>query len=281
MPRVTGVCYKLTVSNNTGHRADDEERAFLETYDPTAFPPVSLTVDTVLFTIRAGTLQVLLVKRGSHPFRGHWALPGGFVRPDEDPDSAARRELQEESGLDVRPAHLEQLATYGAPGRDPRMRVVTVAYVGMMPDLPSPAAGTDATDAHFFPVQDLDLASGAETQDGPALAFDHYRIIADGLERVRAKLEYTPLATRFADERFTLADLRRIYEAVWDIDLHPANFRRKVLSTPGFVRAIGAQGKPSQPGGRSADLYRAGNAELLHPAMLRPDTAHRIRPRKR
>lgn len=261
-------------------RGATEDR-FLRDYDPAAFPPVAITVDVVLFTIRAGKLQVLLVQRGSHPYLGAWALPGGFVTPAEDLDEAARRELAEEAGLRTSPHHLEQLGAYGAPGRDPRMRVITIAYAGMTPDLPSPTAGSDAEEAHFWPVEDLDLATGEETDDAPALAFDHFRLIADGLDRVRSKLEYTPLATSFAEERFTLADLRRVYETVWGVELHPANFRRKVLSTPGFVEPIGEKGPASSPEGRAAELYRAGDADLLHPAMLRPELAERLRPKKR
>jgi 8-oxo-dGTP diphosphatase len=239
-------------------------------YDPRAYPPVAVTVDMVVLTIRAGRLQVLLIERGAKPFKGEWALPGGFVQPGEDLETAARRELAEETGVRTQAGHLEQLRSYGSPDRDPRMRVITVAYVAMMPDLPTPAAGTDAAQAHYFPVEDLDLERGRATDDGPALAFDHHAIIADALERVRAKLEYTPLATAFLEQPFTLADLRRIYESVWGVPLHPANFRRKVLSTPGFVVALGTKGEPQFEEGRAAELYRAGDAELLHPAMLRP-----------
>lgn len=273
-----------TKASRAGSRRDQPHQAdegrFLHEYDPAGFPPVGVTVDIVLFTIRAGKLQVLLVQRGAHPYRGAWALPGGFVTPGEDLDEAARRELAEEAGLRTFPQHLEQLRAYGAPERDPRMRVITIAYVGMTPDLPSPTAGSDAEQAHFWPAEDLDLATGERTDDAPALAFDHHRIIADGLDRVRSKLEYTPLATRFAEDRFTLADLRRVYETVWGVDLHPANFRRKVLSTSGFVEPIGQKGPAHSPEGRAAELYLAGDAELLHPAMLRPQLAERVRPRR-
>lgn len=257
------------------------EKKFLQSYDPSSYPRVAVTVDVVLFTIRAGRLNLLLVRRGGHPFKGDWALPGGFVVEGEDTDDAARRELAEETGLQTFAGHLEQIRTYGSPERDPRMRVITVAYLGMMPDLPSPAAGSDADEAHYWPIEDLDLATGEATEDGPALAFDHQLIIRDALERIRSKLEYTPLATSFLEEPFTLADLRRIYEAVWGAELHPANFRRKVLSTPEFVVAQGTKGRPNLPEGRVADLYRAGSAELLHPAMLRPQLAENLRPKRR
>lgn len=244
-------------------RFEDEGR-FLADYDPSAFPPVGLTVDVVVLTIRQGQLCVLLIRRGAHPSKGEWALPGGFVGPDEDLDDAALRELAEETGVDTAPWHLEQLRTYGAPDRDPRVRVVSVAYLGMMPDLPRPAAGTDAADARFWPVEDL------ESDDGPPLAFDHQRIVADAIERARSKLEYTSLATAFVEAPFTIADLRRVYEAVWGVPLHPANFRRKVLSAPGFVEPTGDE---RSTGRGWAELYRTGGGTVLHPAMLRPETA--------
>ncbi|HVM08919.1 MAG TPA: NUDIX domain-containing protein [Acidimicrobiales bacterium] len=221
---------------------------------------IAVTVDVVLLTIRSGQLSVLLVQRAAEPFAGDWALPGGFVHDDEDLDAAAARELLEETGLEAFAGHLEQLRTYGAPGRDPRRRVVSVAYVGFMPDLPTPAAGSDAAAARWWAVDDLD--------EGPSLAFDHEQILRDAVERARAKLEYTPLAASFTEEPFTLTELRRVYEAVWGTPLHVGNFRRKVLSTPGFVEPIGEKAKASD-GGRPAELYRRGTAVVLHPAMLR------------
>jgi 8-oxo-dGTP diphosphatase len=224
-------------------------------YDPHAFPPFAVTVDIVILTVREGQLQVLLVRRGVHPYRGRWALPGGFVGPHEGLDRAARRELAEETGLGGA-AHLEQLASYGDPRRDPRMRVVSVAYLALVPDLPHPLAGTDAAEARYWPVAEL-----------PKLAFDHGHMVADALDRARAKLEYTSLATTFLKEPFTIADLRRVYEAVWGVELHPANFRRKVLATPGYVVATGEE----RPTGRGwAELYRRGTTTQLHPPLLRP-----------
>ena len=232
---------------------------------------VALTVDLVLLTIRAGTLQVLLVERAIEPFLGSWALPGGFVLEDEDLDDAARRELAEETGLEDVPGHLEQLRTYATPGRDPRQRVITVAHLGLLPDLPSPVAGSDAAGAAWRPVADLlgdDGGPGTRPSAGrPVLAFDHARILADGVERARAKLEYTTLASSFVAEPFTLAELRLVYEAVWGVALDPANFRRKVLSTPGFV--VDTATRTSTGRGRPASLYRRGPATDLHPAMLR------------
>ena len=183
---------------------------------------------------------------------------------------AAEREAGEETGLNVFPGHLEQLATYGDPGRDPRLRVVSVAYLGLAPELPAPTAGSDARDARWWPVEDIG------GQDGPELAFDHDQVLADGVERARSKLEYTSLATAFVDEPFTLSDLRRVYEAVWGVELEPGNFRRKVLGTPGFVLATGET--MSSGVGRPAQLYRRGASLLLHPAMLRPHRGSQVRP---
>lgn len=241
-----------------------EEKRWLADYDTSRYPAVAVTADVVLLTIRAGRLSILLIERGSFPYRGAWALPGGFVGEREDAEAAARRELAEETGVGDFPGHLEQLRTYSAPDRDPRMRIVSVAHVGFMPDLPAPAAGSDAANARWWAVEDL------ATDDGPQLAFDHAAIIDDGIERARAKLEYTPLATSFTEEPFTLVELRRVYEAVWGVELHVGNFRRKVLSTPGFVERVPGAAAAEGTRGRPAALYRRGAATILHPAMLRP-----------
>ncbi len=220
----------------------------------------------MLLTVRHGRLSVLLVERRNEPFAGQWALPGGFVEADEDLDDAARRELVEETGVSLEPNHLEQLRSYGAPGRDPRRRIVTIAYVAFTDVPEAPVAGDDARRARFFAVDDL-LVEPLGQCEGTPLAFDHARIVADGVERARAKLEYTTLATAFVDEPFTLGELRRVYEAVWGMPLHEANFRRKVLGTPGFVEPTGATAPTD---GRPAQLYRKGGATSLHPPILRP-----------
>jgi 8-oxo-dGTP diphosphatase len=242
--------------------------------DATPLPAASVAVDLVVFTLRDGRLRALAVRRGIPPYRGRWALPGGFVRPREDLLGAARRELAEETGLPVGAVHLEQLASYGAPRRDPRGRVVSVAHLALSPDLPVPVAGSDAAAARWLPVPWL--------LDRPRrLAFDHRRILRDGLERARAKLEYTPLATAFCPPEFTVGELREVYEAVWDMPLDPRNFHRKVTGTPAFLEPVGRS--TSRGGGRPARLYRRGTASLLYPPMLRslppgiPDRAGRAR----
>ena len=223
-----------------------------------AFPPFAVTVDLVALTVRDDRLDVLLVTRGEEPFRGRLALPGGFVRPDEDLPEAAARELAEETGVRRNRGHLEQLATYGAPRRDPRMRVVSVAYLAMAPRLPDPVAGSDASAAAWVPV---------ERAKAGRLAFDHARILADGVERARAKLEYTSLATAFCPREFTVSQLRHVYEAVWGTPLDPRNFHRKVTGTPGLLSDTGrvvADGP-----GRPATLYRGGDAVELSPPLTR------------
>ena len=231
-------------------------------YDPSVYPPFAVTVDLVVLTIRREDLTVLLVTRGEAPFRGRLALPGGFVRPREGLGEAAARELAEEAGLAIGTVHLEQLASYGAPDRDPRMRVVTVAYLAMAPGMPEPRPGTDAAEASWVPVGEAIRQT---------LAFDHSQILADGVERARAKLEYTPLAAAFCPPKFTVAQLRRVYEIVWGTDLDPRNFHRKVTGTPGFVTPAGSvtageRGKPAQ-------LYGKGPAQYLYPPLLRAPAA--------
>jgi len=221
---------------------------------------MAVTVDLVVLTIRDDNLVVLCVRRGVPPYVGKLALPGGFVRADENLLTAAARELAEETGL-TGPVHLEQLASYGDPGRDPRLRVVTIAYLALAPSLPAPNAGSDADDADWLPVAPLLDGSPDE------LAFDHHAILTDGIERARSKLEYSPLATAFCPPVFTVGQLRRVYEIVWGTKLDPRNFHRKVTGTPGFLipsgtTTVGERGRPAQ-------LYRKGDAEILYPPLLR------------
>ena len=198
-------------------------------YNPRDYPPVAVTVDVVLFAILRDRLHVLLIKRGVEPFAGAWALPGGFVQPDEGLDAAASRELAEETGVTEDSIYLEQLRSYGSPGRDPRMRVVTVAYWAACAELPSPMGGSDAAQAELVPW--------AEIEDGDIdLAFDHEAIVVDALERVRAKLEYTALAARFCAPEFTISELRKVYETIWNTKLDPGNFQRKVRENRSFQK---------------------------------------------
>jgi len=225
-------------------------------------PRFAVTVDLVVLTIREGGLCALLIRRGGPPYKGRWALPGGFVLADEGLDAAAVRELREETGVSAEAGHLEQLASYGDPKRDPRGRVVTVAYLALLPDLPAPVAGTDASHAAWRPVDSVPAAR---------LAFDHDRILVDGVERARAKLEYTPLASAFCPAEFTIAELRTVYETVWGAPSDPRNFHRKVTTTEGFVTPTGRSTAGER--GRPAQLYRRGPATVLYPPLLRPGAA--------
>lgn len=218
-----------------------------------ALPQSAVAVDLVVLTVRGGELCVLTVRRGIPPYQGKFALPGGFVLPDEDLEAAAYRELAEEAGLKKRAVTLEQLRTFGAPGRDPRGRVVSVAYLAMGAGLPDPRGGSDALSAQFEPVSEY-----LSRRAGPlALAFDHKAILAAGVERARAKLEYTGLGVAFCPPEFTVGELRAVYEAVWDVTLDPANFHRKVTNASGFLVPTGGRtsrgGAPRGPlSGRSA-----------------------------
>jgi 8-oxo-dGTP diphosphatase len=219
-----------------------------------------LTVDLVILTVRESLLQVLIIERGNEPYRGRAALPGGFVRVGEVLREAAERELAEETGLDGEALHLEQLAAYDATDRDPRGRVVTMAYLAIAPDLPIPAAGSDARSAGWAPVARM----------RGALAFDHAQILGDAVERARTRLEFTTLATAFCGPAFTIGDLRHVYEVVWDVALDPRNFARKVTRTQGFIKPVGAMRAPEI--GRPAALYERGPAQALNPPLLRNGT---------
>lgn len=228
---------------------------------PAPVSTCAVAVDVALLTIRDSELKLLLVQPDSPELAGWWALPGRRVRDDESLDDTAHRALAELADIRAPDAHLEQLRTYGDPSRDPRSRVVSVAYLALTPTPDDPA---DHHRARFFDVTHLG------TPSGPQLAYDHDRIVPDAIERARSKLEYTALATAFVEEPFTLAQLRRVYEAVWGVPLDPANFRRKVVSTRDFVVATDELAPPGPEGGRPAKRYRRGTARRLHPAMLRP-----------
>lgn len=224
-------------------------------------PEVAVTVDLAVLTVHEGALQVVLVRRGIPPHEGRLALPGGFLASTkEDLDTAAARELAEETGLSAKGLHLEQLGTYGVPDRDPRGRVVTVCYLAFSPNLPAPTAGGDARDATLMPVHKV-------LRRQASVAFDHKKLIADAVERARSKLEYTTLAAAFCPPVFTMTDLRQVYEIVWDTRLDARNFHRKISGADGFLVPTGE--RVSQRVGRPAALYRRGPATLLHPAMLR------------
>jgi 8-oxo-dGTP diphosphatase len=204
-------------------------------------PRPALTVDCAVFGLDEDELKVLLIERGGEPFRGKWALPGGFVRLDETLDEAARRELREEAGIED--VFLEQLYTFGAVDRDPRERVVSVAYYALVKLSAHDAkAATDAADARWFRVSKL-----------PKLAFDHAQILATALARLKGKVRYEPIGFELLPPRFTLSQLQHLYEAVLGTELDKRNFRKKVLSF-GLLVPV----KEKQTGGRHrpAQLFR-------------------------
>jgi len=198
-----------------------------------------VTVDIVLFTIQDGILRVLLIKRLIPPFVGQAAIPGGFVLADEDLDQAALRELKEETG--VADVYLEQLYSFGKPDRDPRGRVVTVAYFALISPDRKLTAGSDAAAAAWYPVDQL-----------PPLAFDHATIVDYALERLRNKLEYTTVGFQLLPEKFTLTELQEVYEAILGKKLDKRNFRRK-MSILGILKPLSEHRRGGQ---RPAQLYR-------------------------
>jgi 8-oxo-dGTP diphosphatase len=208
------------------------------------YPHPAVTTDIVIFTVRDGKLNVLLVRRGTEPFKGSWALPGGFVRIDESVDDCAKRELAEETGLhDV---YLEQLYTFGTPDRDPRERVISVAYYTLTPSANMELkAGTDAAEAAWHPVGEL-----------PELSFDHDDIIAMARTRLAAKMEYSTIGLQFMPEEFTLSQLQVVYEQAIGRELDKRNFRKWILS----LNLIEETGKKFASGAhRPAMLYRISN----------------------
>ena len=253
----------------------------------TAGPPghqaVTVTADVVLFTIRGGQLAVLL-RRWPDGAPGTWALPSTVLGNDEDADAAARRALRDATGQSAFGGHLEQLRTYTAATRAGAGagRAVAIAHAAMEPDLANPPVSPGDSgngrgrDARFWWTSDV-LGPGG---DAVPLALDHRDILLDAVERVRSKLEYTSLATSFVEEPFTIGELRHVYESVWDVQLHRANFRRAVLSVQGFVvpaepgeRAAASPAVSHGAGQRPAQLYRRGPVRVLHPAILRPGPA--------
>lgn len=194
-------------------------RESAKTYDLAKYEKPSVTVDIIIFTVESNDLKVLLIKRKSWPFKGMWAIPGGFVGMEEDLEGAAKRELMEETG--VKEVYLAQLATFGEPRRDPRTRVITVAYYALISsDHLKLEATTDAADVRWFSVDNI-----------PKLAFDHNTILESALQRIRNKIEYTNIAFQLLPGKFTLTELQKVYEIILGKRLDKRNFRKKVKET--------------------------------------------------
>jgi 8-oxo-dGTP diphosphatase len=213
-----------------------------KTYDVTQYKRPSVTVDVVIFSILDQMLKVLLIKRKSWPHQGMWAIPGGFVNIDESLENAAYRELSEETGVSEDDVYLEQLFTFGEPNRDPRTRVITVAYFALVgADKINPKAASDAIDVSWFSVYDL-----------PGLAFDHNEILDYALTRLRYKLEYSAVGFQLLPETFTLRELQDAYEIILGTTLDKGNFRSKLRKTNVVEKVDGYR----NTGGRPARLYR-------------------------
>ena len=210
------------------------------------YPHPAVTADVVLFTIENDDLKVLLIQRGREPQEGEWAIPGGFIDIDETLGQAAKRELREETGVNAR--FLEQLYTFGNPDRDPRERIITVAFFSLMPvEELTIAAGDDASDARLYSIDDL-----------PPLAFDHDSILRVALQRVKERLSDSFYAFQILSKAFTMYELRRVYELFLDEEIDKRNFRKKIIALD-EIEATGAKRESVRH--RPAMLYRVKTAE--------------------
>jgi 8-oxo-dGTP diphosphatase len=225
-------------------------------FDSTKFERPSLTVDVVVFSMRDFALQLLVIKRGIPPFKGRFALPGGFVLPRETVEEAAARELEEETGLSG--LYLEQLYTFSEPDRDPRGRVVSVAHLALLPSdkIDTVRGGSDAREASWVPIAD----AVGKTSDGKKfLAFDHDRIAAMALARLQGKLEYTTLAFQLLPQEFTLSEAQRVYESILGRPLDKVTFRRRIAAME-LVRETPRMRRGAH---RPARLYVAAPRETI------------------
>lgn len=208
----------------------------------------SIAVDLLVFTIENEQLKIVLIKRGVEPFKGSWALPGGFVLPDEDLEKAAKRELLEEAG--VSNVYLEQLYTFGDIKRDPRARVVTVAYFALTPGTKlNLKASSDAAQVKLFPINKL-----------PVLAFDHKKIIQTGVERLKNKVGYSNIVFGLLPMQFRLSELQKVYEIILGQEIDKRNFRKKMLGL-GLLEATGK--KELEGAHRPAMLFKFKNKEVV------------------
>jgi len=253
----------MAIINNTYIPTSEDERVFLENYDPNKYEKPSVTTDITVFTISEDNeLSVLLIKRGGYPYKDKWAIPGGFVKIDESVDESARRELKEETNLDN--FAIEQFGTFGEVDRDPRMRVISVAYMAFVPkNALSIKAGDDASDAKLFKIHiDLDginFVSGNLTIKESDLAFDHADIIRTAIKRLRNRIDYTEDAFKLLKnpKSFTIYELKKIYETVKGQKEDSANFRRTFYRKYLKTNIVEETGEITENSGhRDAKLYR-------------------------
>ncbi len=237
---------------------EQAERAFLERYDASRYPHPSVTVDVALLTVREGALHALLVQRQAHPEKGKWALPGSFVGIEEGLDQAAERALREKAGLTG--VFLEQLYTFGAPGRDPRTRVVSVAYYALVSaaglERAAQAAGAPPRLCRLEVPWEGETGGPVQAEEGGArlpLAFDHAAILGTAVRRIRGKLDYTSIGFQLLPAAFTLLELQRVHETVLGRPLNKDSFRRRLLAS-GQLEATGESEKEVDH--RPAELYR-------------------------
>ena len=207
-------------------------------------PDIKVAVDAIVFGYEKNDgVSVLLIQRKYEPFKGSWAIPGGFVLEDESLETAVRRELVEETGIEVN--YLEQLYTFGEPGRDPRQRIVSIAYFGLVKasQFQELKASTDAENAKWFGIKKI-----------PTLAFDHKRILATAIERLKSKVRYQPIGFELLDKKFPFADLEKLYTALLDKEINRRNFSKKILSF-GFLEETGELSMPGGKG-RPSKMYQ-------------------------
>lgn len=217
-------------------------------YDSSEYEHPSVTVDVLIFTIQDNDLKIILIKRGIEPFKEMWAIPGGFVNINESLEDAAVRELVQETG--VKDVYLEQLYTFGDPKRDPRTRVITVAYFAFI----------SSTNVELSPSTDAKQAKWFSVKIMPELAFDHKKIIEYALERVRNKIEYSNIVYGLLSKQFCLSDLQKVYEIILDKKLDKRNFRKKIL-TLGLLKSTGK--KETEGAHRPAELYEFKKREVI------------------
>ena len=222
----------------------------------------SLNVSIAAFTITGNNLEILLAQRNQGPFRDAWELLSSPIHHEESPDTTVLRKLEAATRRSIPITHLEQLATYGAPERDPRVRTISIAYLAVIPNF------------RKFKTTDLEInieaISISEIKRGNIkFAFDHETIVNDAIQRIQSKLEYTNVATYFFEDSFTLSQLRNVYEATWDTSVTPGNFQRKILQQEGFLKPLGKKLSGDNKSGRPADLFVPGPEENLSPPLKR------------